>query len=62
MDKKRSYTHLNEDDCDLNIYQCNDCGAHADKPENIIHYDTCMPGESKHWEDYYKNINWNEEK
>jgi len=35
------------------VYSCNDCGAHADKPENVKHHDTCKPGESKKWEEYY---------
>jgi len=35
------------------IWSCNDCGAHANKPENVKHHDSCKPGESKKWEDYY---------
>ena len=35
------------------IQSCNDCGAHADKQENIKHHDSCKPGESKKWEKYY---------
>ena len=34
-------------------WSCNDCGAHANKPENIEHHKTCVPGESKKLEDFY---------
>ena len=37
----------------VEIWQCNDCGAHADKIKNIKHYDSCTPGESKYWEEFY---------
>ena len=33
------------------VWQCNDCGAHADSKENIVHHDSCTPGESKRWEE-----------
>jgi hypothetical protein len=35
------------------FWSCNDCGAHADKPENVKHHDSCTPGESKKWEKFY---------
>lgn len=39
-----NYTFIDED-----IYQCNDCGAYADKPENIKHHITCIPGDCERW-------------
>lgn len=38
-------------------WSCNDCGAHAGKPEQIEHHKTCVPGESKKWEDHYNEAN-----
>jgi len=36
-----------------NIWQCCDCGAHAeDSAENIKHYDSCKVGEADKWEEY----------
>jgi hypothetical protein len=35
------------------VVQCNDCGAHADTEENIVHYDSCVAGTSAHWEKVY---------
>ena len=45
-----------------NIWQCNDCGAHAEGGEQCVtHYATCKPGESKRWEDFYTKANEEEE-
>jgi hypothetical protein len=33
---------------------CNNCGAHADSPENIKHFDTCQAGDAEKWEKFYK--------
>jgi protocatechuate 3,4-dioxygenase beta subunit len=44
-----NYTHLIESEY-LDIWQCNDCGAYAELKKNIVHYQTCNPGESKRWE------------
>ena len=33
------------------VWQCNDCGAHADSKENVVHHKSCTPGESKRWEE-----------
>lgn len=35
------------------IWQCNDCGAHADSKENVVHHESCVAGESKKWEKHY---------
>ena len=35
------------------VCQCNDCGAYADTKENIVHHDTCKPGESRKWAGFY---------
>lgn len=43
------YTFIKE----AGIWQCNDCGAYAAKREDVKHYDSCMPGESKKWEEFY---------
>lgn len=37
-----TFTHIKEPDCDLDIWQCDDCGAYADKREDIEHFDTCV--------------------
>jgi hypothetical protein len=46
---------LNYTNVTKGVWQCNDCGAYADKKENIVHYDSCQPGESKKWEDFYED-------
>jgi hypothetical protein len=44
------------------IWQCNDCGAHAEGGSQLIkHHPTCQPGESKKWEDFYTKANEEEE-
>jgi len=39
------------------VIQCNDCGAHADTKENVVHHASCKPGESKVWEKLYAQDN-----
>ena len=47
-------THLDEDDMD--VWSCNNCGAHSlTGPEDIKHHTTCIPGEAKYWEEFYQN-------
>lgn len=48
-----SYIHLVEGDY-LDIWQCNDCGAHADTVQEIKHYTACLPGELKKWQNFYE--------
>jgi len=36
------------------VYSCDNCGATAQKVEEIQHHRTCTPGESKKWEKYYQ--------
>jgi hypothetical protein len=36
------------------VWQCNDCGAYADKPDKVKHHATCKPGESARWQKYYE--------
>ena len=36
-----------------NVCVCNDCGSYARSESNIIHHETCIPGESKKWEKIY---------
>jgi len=52
---KHNYTHLVEGDY-LDVWQCNDCGAHAATKETVDHHTTCIPGEAQEWEDYYEGI------
>ena len=41
-----------------NIWQCNDCGAHAEGGSQCIkHHPTCKPGESERWEKHYTEAN-----
>jgi len=47
-----NYTHI--DDILAPVWQCNDCGAYADTIENIEHFSSCKPGESKEWEKIYE--------
>lgn len=34
-------------------YVCNDCGAHGEVQDEIVHYPTCNPGESDRWQQWY---------
>lgn len=36
------------------IFQCVDCGACAEDPEGIEHYESCKPGTAAYWADYYE--------
>ena len=36
------------------VFQCVDCGAYADRPEDVKHHASCIPGESAHWETFYE--------
>ena len=47
----------NEFDDAWDVWQCNDCGAHADKPVNVKHHKTCQPGESAKWQKFYEEEN-----
>jgi len=35
------------------LYSCNDCGALGKNTSEIIHYDTCVSGDSEKWEKFY---------
>lgn len=50
-------TYIEDDECDLYIYQCNNCGAYAPGIELIIHHKGCKLGEAKHWEEFYERAN-----
>lgn len=39
------------------VWQCNDCGGHAQTKEKVIHHKTCQSGESKKWEEIYTKAN-----
>lgn len=54
-------THIVDRECDLDIHQCDNCGAYAPKAENIKHHATCTPGEAKKWEKFYEEANAEEE-
>jgi hypothetical protein len=43
------------------FYCCDNCGAHADDPNEIKHHATCKPSESKYWQDYYEQAAKEEE-
>ncbi len=34
-------------------YICNDCGAHAEHEDEVVHYPSCSPGMSARWQQYY---------
>jgi len=51
------FTHLCEPEADLDIWQCNNCGAHADKKEDVKHYPKCVSGDAKKWEKFYEDAN-----
>lgn len=46
-----------DDDMDVSVAVCNNCGACADKPEDVTHHKTCVSGEAKKWEAYYNEAN-----
>ncbi len=36
------------------VYVCNDCGGvGCTSPEEVLHFDNCVVGAAKHWEEYY---------
>ena len=49
-----------EYDDEIGHWVCLDCGAHATKLDNLYHHATCVPGDSKRWENYYKEHDKNE--
>lgn len=53
------FEHILEDDID--IWQCINCGAYAEKKEDIDHFPSCSPGEAKRWEEFYSKIEEEEE-
>ncbi len=44
------YTIVGDGIC---VCVCDDCGAYADKEENVVHHNSCNPGESKKWEEFF---------
>ena len=46
-------TYIEEAD----VYQCNNCGACAQRGSVIEHYSSCKSGEAKWWEDFYNKAN-----
>jgi len=48
MITKKDFTWVSDDVC-----VCNNCGAHADSPKNIVCYKSCKKDKSKFWEQYY---------
>ena len=45
--------HLGKDEV---IIVCNDCGALTTMGHELMieHFPCCVPGEGKHWEEYYR--------
>ena len=41
---------------DIKMFICDDCGAHADHPSLIKHHESCNPGESAYWQEYYDQL------
>jgi uncharacterized C2H2 Zn-finger protein len=39
--------------CNVDKWQCINCGALADTVQEIKHFPGCNPGEAKKWEDFY---------
>ena len=58
---KEAYLHPTEpdvtyiDDDLAPVWQCNDCGAYAKRIEDIKHFDSCKPGESRRWQEFYSD-------
>lgn len=40
---------------DVNQNVCNNCGAHDPLIEEIKHFDSCVKGSAKYWEEYYSH-------
>lgn len=51
---EHTYTHI--DGGDSEIVVCNDCGAFAEAEDEVVHHQTCEPGSSKKWEEYYSRV------
>ena len=47
------FTHISESEIDLDIWQCINCGAHAETAKQVKHYETCKPGECDKWTEQY---------
>jgi hypothetical protein len=58
---ERSFYHVVDEELDLDIWQCNDCGAVGDTVEQIEHHDSCKPGESEYWKEFYTRANEEED-
>ncbi len=53
---KNEYTNVVDESEDFGpVWSCNDCGAHANKPKNVKHHNSCNPGESAKWQKYYED-------
>ena len=46
----KTYTKIDE------IYVCNDCGAYADKVEDVQHHPSCEPRGSDRWREFYNEV------
>lgn len=57
LDNELEVTWVDDDIC-----VCNNCGAFADKPDNIKHHQTCKPGESERWQKLYSEQGNEEER
>jgi len=42
------------DEDGFDSFSCINCGAYAEKPEDIKHHKGCCPGEAKKWEEFYE--------
>ena len=47
-----NYTYIDE----AEVWVCDDCGAHAENKEDVKHHKSCIPGESKKWENIYGEV------
>lgn len=52
MKEMANITYIEE----AHIFQCCNCGAHADSPKDIKHYTSCIAGESDKWARYYSQL------
>ena len=50
---KNQYTHIVDEEAEVDIWTCNDCGAFATEIRHIRHHSTCKPGESEKWKNLY---------
>ena len=58
---ERSFDHVVDEELDLDIWQCNDCGAVGDTIKDIQHHESCKPGECEYWKDFYTRVNEEED-